>query len=345
MNDFGLPMTDADINMAANPVKADLQMKLSTTGVVNNWVFGAAGLALGVGSSLYGGSKAAGAARRSAELQNEAMERKYDYDTKTWQARSQKLIADRAHSVDQIAAMRRNEEKRADWQDAMNARQYQYDLQIRNRQQRSNEEQFAKSEDVYATQIDLNAMSAQTAYENEERQLEEIRKETIYDKQDAHLNYLIAEGQLRATGVQGRSAQKGYQVTAGDFGRQVDQLDEAFASAGANSRAAMAAISTDHASADLAAYAQKMLDPGELPLPLQPLETVRQEFVMPRALGEFDFGPKPYMGQMADPNAAAGAAWGNTIASIGGQVGNWLGGWSANTDASGNRTGGYSWSR
>jgi len=286
---------------------------------------GAAGLALGVGASWFGGSKAANAAARSAELQNEAMQRKYDYDVKGWKARSQKLIADRAFAVDQIAAARRNENKRADWQDAMNARKYQYDLQIRNRQQQSNEDQFERSEDVYATQIDLNAMSAQTAYEDEARQLEEIRKERTFDQQDAYLENLLTEGKLRATGVEGRSAQKGYQVTAFDFGYTTEQLDEAFAGAGAKSRAAMKAIATDLKSANLAAHAQRMLDPGDIPLPLEQLAVARQEFVMPRALGEFDFGPRPVMGVMADPNAAAGAAWGNAISSIGSQIGGYMG--------------------
>ena len=98
--------------------------------------------------------------------------------------------------------------------------------------------------------------------------------------------------------------------------------------AGARSRVAMKAIATDLKSVDLAAHAQRMLDPGDIPLPLEHLEVARQEFIMPRALGQFDFGPKPYMGQMADPNAAASAVWGNTIASVGGQVGNWVSGWS-----------------
>ena len=55
-----------------------------------------------------------------------------------------------------------------------------------------------KSEDVYATQTDLNAMSAQTAYEDEARQLEEIRKERTFDQQDAYLDSLLTEGKLRA---------------------------------------------------------------------------------------------------------------------------------------------------
>ena len=87
----------------------------------------------------------------------------------------------------------------------------------------------------------------------------------------------------------------------------------------------MAAISTDKMSANLAAYAQRMLDPGDIPLPLEQLDVVRAEFTMPRALGEFDFGPRPVMGAMADPSAAAAGAWGNAISSIGSQVGGYLG--------------------
>ena len=307
--------------------------------------FGFAGMALGVGSSIYGGITGSRAARRQAELQNEAMERQYAYDVKGWKMASQKLIADRAFAVEQIETESRNANRQADYTDAMNARQYQYDLMIRNAQQASNEAQFERSEDIYATQVGLNAMSAQTAYEDEYRQLDEIRKEMVFDRKDAYLQNLINEGKLRATGVQGRSAQKGYQVFASDFGRQVAQLDEAFAGAGRNSRAALAAISTDKASADLAAYAQRMLDPGDIPLPLEHLAVVRPEFTMPRALGEFDFGPKPVMGAMADPSAAAGAAWGSAISSAGSQFGSWVSGWTPKTNAQGERTGGYEWKR
>lgn len=342
MNDFGLPMTDADINMAANPVKADLQMKLSTTGVVNNWGFGAAGLALGVGSSIFGGLKGASAARRQAELQNEAMMRQYQYDIKRWNMSKHKLIADRAQAVEEITIQKRNQNKQLDYTDAMNARQYQYDLQIRNSQQQSLNDQFTRSEDIYASQTDLNAMSAQTAYEEERNALNDIRTELIFDRKDAYLDSLIKEGQLRAMGMQGRSARKGYQVTASDFGRQITQLNLAFAGAGRNSRAAMAAIANDYASADLAAYAERMLAPGEIPLPLEQMKVVRPEFAMPRALGSYDFGPAPVMGGWTDPSAAAGRVWGQTISSIGGQVGNWLGGWSKNTGVGET---GYSWNK
>ena len=39
----------------------------------------------------------------------------------------------------------------------------------------------------------------------------------------------------------------------------------------------------------------------------------------------FDFGPRPVLGAMADPSAAASAAWGGAISSIGSQVGGYLG--------------------
>ena len=290
--------------------------------------FAAAGFGLQLGSQFFGGRAAANAAAEQARLHNEAMERQYQYNVKGWKMNNQKLIADRAHAVDEIATMARNQNKQLDYTDAMNARQYQYQLLIRNREQQSLDDQFARSEEVYATQTDLNAMSAQTAYEDERRQLDEIRTEMVFDRQDAYIENLINEGKLRATGVQGRSAQKGYQVTAADFGNTVAQLDEAFAGAGRNSRAAMKAIATDLKSADLAAYAQRMLDPGDIPLPLEHLKVVRPETVMPRALGEFDFGPRPVKGAMQSPSAAAGQVWGNTLANMGSTLGGYLGGFS-----------------
>jgi hypothetical protein len=83
----------------------------------------------------------------------------------------------------------------------------------------------------------------------------------------------------------------------------------------------MQEIATDKASADLAAYAQRMLDPGDLPMPLQPIDTPRAEFILPRALGEFDFGPEPVLGAMASPSAAANRVWGSTISGIAGSIG------------------------
>ena len=279
------------------------------------------GGAISAGGALIGGSRAASAAAEQAEKQNEATIRRFEYDTAKYDMDRQQIRANRSFAVNEILAKQRNENRVADFRDAQAAQQYDYNLAIRNSQQASSDAQYERSEEIYGTQMDLNARSAQTAYENEARSLEEIHTERAFNLQTAQLDALVQEGKLRARGVTGRTAMKGYQATAADYGRQVAQLDESFASAGRNTRAVMQEIATDKASADLAAYAQRMLDPGDLPMPLQPLATPRAEFVLPRALNEFDFGPEPVLGAMASPSAAANRVWGSTISGIAGSIG------------------------
>jgi len=279
------------------------------------------GGAISAGGALIGGSRAASAAAEQAEKQNEATIRRFEYDTAKYDMDRQQIRANRSFAVNEILAKQRNEGRVADFRDAQAAQQYDYNLAIRNSQQASSDAQYERSEEIYGTQMDLNARSAQTAYENEARSLEEIHTERAFNLQTAKLDALVQEGKLRARGVSGRTAMKGYQATAADYGRQVAQLDESFASAGRNTRAVMQEIATDKASADLAAYAQRMLDPGDLPMPLQPMDTPRAEFILPRALGEFDFGPEPVLGAMASPSAAANRVWGSTISGIAGSIG------------------------
>ena len=279
------------------------------------------GGALSAVGSLWGGSKAASAAAAQAEMQNQAAIRKYSYDIQKWDLDKEMIKANRLHAMEEIRIKARNEGNLADYRDATNKQQYEYQLKIRNAQQASNEAQFQRSDQIYNEQLSLNERSAQTANENEYRQLEEIHTEMAFDKQEAYIESLLSEGKLRARGITGRSAMKGYQSTAADAGRQMAMLNESFSAAGRNTRAVLQEIATDRASADLAAYAQKMLDPGVLPDPLKPLATPRAEFIMPRALGEFDFGPEPVLGAMASPSAAAARVWGSTISSIAGTVG------------------------
>ena len=321
MNDFGLPMTDADINMSSNPAKADLQMKLSTTGVESQWLGAVIGAGVSVVGSIIGGNKASKAAKQQAQANNEATERQYEYDIEKWELDKESIIANRDFAIQEIAAKERNEGRIADYTDAMNAQRYQRDLQIRNLEQKSNEDQYKRSEEVYTKQLQLNAASYQTAYESERRNLEEIHTEQSFDKQEALLEAMLKEGQLRARGMNGRSAAKGGQVNAADFGRQIAQLNEGFASAGRSSRAVFEELAQDKSSADLAAFSSRMLDPGLLPLPLQPMLTPRAEFVYPRELEDFDFGPQPVMGAIQSPSAAAGRVWGSTISGIAGTVG------------------------
>ena len=97
-------------------------------------------------------------------------------------------------------------------------------------------------------------------------------------------------------------------------------MAEAMLGAERNTRSVLSEIARDQEAADMAAWAQKMLDPGELPLPLEPLATPVAEFLLPRPIEEFDFGPQPVRGAIRDPSAAAGQVWGSTITGIAGQI-------------------------
>lgn len=272
-------------------------------------------------ASVWGASKSASAARQQARLQNEAMERQHSYDLDMYAMTQEKILADRTHAVEGIELQARNERRLADFKDASNARQYQYALQIRNREQESLDQQYLKSDVLYDSQITLNRLSEKTAQDNEYRKLEDIQAEAAFDAQEANIKQLIAEGQFRARGMKGGSAAKATQVTYADLGRVLTQINESQDNAGRMARAVLEEISQDRVSADLAAFAQKMLPPGTLPEPLTPLATPRSQFQLPREIIPADFGPTPIRGAYSSPSAAANKVWGSVIPGIASSVG------------------------
>lgn len=281
----------------------------------------AAGAALGAvggGALQYSGSKSAAAAREQANRANDATERRFWYDTENWNLQKDKIQADHAYATEMAHLQARNEQSLANWKDASNLSNYNYELKIRNARQESNLKQYAKSENIYGDQITLNALSAQAGEQDELRSLAEIHTESSFDANEAYLQNLKAEGQLRAKGIKGRSIGKAGQATLADYGRQMALLSESLASAGRNSRAVLKEIQRDHFSANLTAYAQKMLEPGVEPMPIIPYATPVAEFALPRALSEADYGAKPVLGATMSPNAAASQVWGQTISGIAG---------------------------
>ena len=316
MNEFGTPMGDMEMSMHSNPAKAMMQEQLATAGMESNIV----GALIGAAVGLYGASKASSAAKKQAQKQNEATQRQYEYDLEMYDLNQEKILADRAHAAEGIEIQARNERTRADWQDASNARQYQYNLQIRNREQESLNQQFLKSDLLYHDQINLNRLAERTAQDNEYRKLEDIQAEAAFDREEANIQQLINEGKFRARGVSGKSADKASQVTYAEIGMALSRINESENNAGMQAMAVLDEISQARVSADLAAFAQKMLPPGIIPQPLQPLATPVAEFQMPREIQPFDWGPKPVLGAMASPSAAAGQVWGSAIGGIASSV-------------------------
>lgn len=321
MNEFGTPMNDMEMSMHSNPAKAMMQEQLATAGMEMNWIPAAIGAVVSIGGAIIGGRKADKAAKDAANRSNEATDKQYEYDLELYKLNQDKIEADREQALDNILIQAENENRRGDFQDASNLRNYQYQLQIRNREQESLDQQYLKSDTLYDSQITLNRLSEKTAQDNEYRKLEDIQAEAAFDAQEANIKQLIEEGKFRARGMKGGSADKATQVTYADLGRVLTQINESTDNAGRMARAVLEEVSQDRISADLAAFAQKMLPPGTLPEPLTPLQTPRSNFQLPREIGEFDFGPEPIRGAYASPSAAANKVWGSVIPSIASTVG------------------------
>ena len=318
MNDFGVPMNDAEMNM--QPIKPHEKL-MAESGVESNWeIF--AGAAISAIGSIIGGNKAAKAARSQVKAQNEATDRQYYYDVELHQMNQDKIIADREEAIIAIEKRAKNEGKRAAYLDAVNKEKYNYDMMIRNREQTSLNQQYLKSNDIYDVQTSLNAISEKQAVDNELRKYQEIRAEASFDIQEQRIERLRAEGEFRAKGISGRSANKAQQITGADFGRMIAQINEATSAAGRNTKAVLKEIATDKISADLSAAAARMLHPGELPEPIKPFATPMAEYLYPREIEDFDFGPEPVKGAIYSASAAVNQVWGQTISSVAGSIGN-----------------------
>ena len=204
------------------------------------------GAVIDFGLNLFGRNKEANEAADAARKEREQAEKQHKHDLEGWEMRWDKLNADRAWVIEGNRIKARNEERLAQFKDATNEAQYLHQLAIRNREQASLENQFAKSNVLYDEQITANARAAKMASDSEWRQLDEINSEAAFNAQEQRLEYLQAEGKMRASGASGRSAGKVHQAAMASFGFQVAALNEGLASAGRNTKAMLEEIKDDH---------------------------------------------------------------------------------------------------
>ena len=278
------------------------------------WLAPVVGAAVG----LYGAKKQSDAAKDAQRANNAAADAQYKYNVQRWETDKQKMLADREFKVREIEQRAANEGQLAAYKDATNARQYNYQLQIRNSQQDTNERMFAKSNAIYQDQLGLNALQEKNARQEERQQLSEIQAEKRNEQNTAYIDGLLAEGEIRSRGQTGRSVQKARSVQTLKTATALTLLNLSLDNATAASQNAIKNIRTDRTVADLNAYASKMLDPGVLPMPLQPLATPQATFMYPRVYQDYDFGPEPIQGAHISPSSAAAQVWGSSITSLAG---------------------------
>ena len=281
-------------------------------------MFGIIAPIVGAAVGIYGANKQANAAKDAQKERNNATAAQYEYNKERWEMDKQKMLADRDYKVKEIEERARQEGQLAAFKDASNARQYNYQLQIRNKQQDTNERMFAKSDEIFRYQLGMNAMEERAARMDERQQLQEIQEEKRYEKNEAYIDGILAEGAIRARGVEGRSADKARSVATMKAATSLALLDLSLQNATTASQSAIESIKRDRRVADLNAYASKMLDPGVLPMPIEPLATPMATFMYPRVYEDYDFGPEPVRGAMISPNYAAAQVWGSSISSLAG---------------------------
>ena len=296
-------------------------------------MFGIIAPIVGAAVGIYGANKQANAAKNAQQERNNATEAQYQYNKERWAMDKEKMLADREFKVREIEERARQEGQLAGFKDASAARQYNYQLQIRNKQQDTNERMYAKSNAIFQQQLGLNALQERSARMDERQQLEEIKAEKRYEKNTAYLDGIIAEGEIRARGQMGRSVQKARSVQTLKTATALTLLDLSLQNATTASESAIRNIKQDRTVADLNAYATKMLDPGVLPMPVQPLPTPMSTFMYPRVYEDYDFGPEPIRGAMISPSSASAQVWGSSISSLAGMASQIVSGFTPNVTA------------
>ena len=306
MNDFGVPMSDAEMSMQAPGAIKPHEQMIAESGKEMQWL-NAAAFAVSVIGAI--GSKRA--ADKQAKAQNEATQRQFEYDTILTDNQNKKLDADYAYAYDGYEINKRNQEELARLTDEKNLRRYNYDLQIRNAQQKAQEKAFAKSERLYNSQLVYNQQAAEHARERSVIKQQEIKQKAAFDNEDSVVKSIKAEGELVALSQSGRSSTKALVTLNAERGRSEAKLAESLVSARRDFALTLKEISRDRYGADLAAFANRMLKPGELPMPIEPVKTPIPELQAPKEIEEHDYLPDPIMGAKA-----VGGSWLQVASSV-----------------------------
>ena len=261
-------------------------------------------MAVAAVSSVVGAVSNKRSQDKAASNANEATQRQYEYDTDMWEMGKEKLRANYDFAYETYELQKRNDQKSVDYINEKNLRRYNYDLKIVKAQNEANKLAFAKSENIYNQQLNFNNMAAADAAEEAVIKQKEINQEIAFNNEDAIIKSIEAKGQLAVTAQAGGSALKAYQNIIASKGRNEAMLAESLFSSQRNTAMSLRTIARDKYGADLAAFANKMLEPGLIPDPVDPVDAPLTEWQPPRALIDADFGVAPIKGARAQ-----GGSW------------------------------------
>lgn len=258
------------------------------------WV--AAGV--GVLSGIFGAAQA----NESNAQQRKAVEQKYKYDKEAYKMSGKKLEADYKFLVDKILSEERNFDTQRAYKDQLAIDTYNRELQIAQIERQTNARAFAKSEQIYSTTIGLNERERQYASDAAYLQRKEIQQAAAFDNQQTIIDEIEAQGAALARGQAGRTMGKISQVERMKFGKDQAVLAASLYSADLNLQSTIRDINLAYDTANMQADANRMLPPPPVLDPIVPLATPDMEFMLPRELKKFDFGPEPIKGVASTTN-------------------------------------------
>ena len=269
--------------------------------------------AFSIGASIFGGMKSSSAAKKQARAQNEAAYRQWEYDKDLWGMSKEKMIRDDAYLRESIKTKEANFRMQAALQDQTRMDKWNSDVQIRDYQQATAEKEFQKSAELTEARYAMANMAGQSARENAATKWRELHTSVAFDAQDQHLQSI--ESELALASTSGRSMRKIKQSNIMKRAFSTAKLSETLSSGSRDYIQQLKDIALDETSEKLSAWAQKMLKPGVLPIPPEPIPTPIPSFDFPPPLEEFDFGPEPVLVATASVSAAGSRAFWGTAGS------------------------------
>lgn len=267
------------------------------------------GTIVGIGGTLFGANESSKANKR-AEQQ---VEDQWEFAKEERALTIKRADRDWQRTVDLLDKQHEFANLVADTKHENDKKTYNYGLQIRQFEIDQNQKLYGKSQELYQSQLDLNSESAYMARQDAARALGEETRKYAFLHGDAILESVIERGKSLASGQQGRSLAKTGQSQLAALGKNQAVMAENLAAASVNTKANLMQIDKQHAQANLSAWANRMLEPVDPPIPPEPTRDLVADVNYPfKPDPELDFGPEPVKGV-----ASYTPVWGPALSGIG----------------------------
>ena len=185
-------------------------------------------------------------------------------------------------TVKQNQRQRDRLEKIQQFRAKQNIRDYQFNEAIRDYTHSVNTAAYELNEHKISQQLGANRYAAAAASRKEQERFNEQKTARRFSTQEIAIESIQAEGQARVKGQAGRSKMKQIQAEIAKTGRGIEILDQESTAAMREHSHNLDTIALEKYSADLGAYAQRMIKPGKEPIPsmqrLAPLPLIVDPF-------------------------------------------------------------------